>query len=125
MVSGRVLVIGLDPVRIDGWDPEPVVAAIARGHARFAEQGVEADMCLVAPDDNPEAAIVDALTGKDYACVVVGGGIRKHEPLLELFERVVNLVRQHAPGAAIAFNSTPDDTVDAALRWLRLSGNAS
>jgi hypothetical protein len=116
---GRVLVIGLDPVRIPGWDPAPVVAAIARGQERFAELGIEADMCLVDPDDGAEAAIVEALTGHEYACVVVGGGIRKHEPLLELFEQVVNLVRRHAPGAAIAFNSTPDDTADAALRWLR------
>jgi len=120
MAVGRVLVIGLDPVRIPGWDPEPVVAAIARGHARFGDLGIEADMCLVAPDDEDAgAAIVEALTGKDYACVVVGGGIRKHEPLLEFFEKVVNLVRQHAPGAAIAFNSTPEDTADAALRWLQ------
>jgi len=51
--------------------------------------------------------------------VVIGGGIRKHEPLLELFEKVVNLVRRHAPDAAIAFNSSPEDTADAALRWLR------
>jgi hypothetical protein len=38
--------------------------------------------------------------------------------LLEFFEKVVNLVRQHAPGA-IVFNRTPEDTTDAALRWLR------
>jgi hypothetical protein len=114
-----VLVIGLDPVRIPGWDPAPVVAAIARGQARFGELGIEADQCLVAPDDHPEEAIVEALTRHEYACVVVGGGIRKHEPLLDLFEAVVNLVRQHAPGAAIAFNSTPEDTAEAALRWLR------
>jgi hypothetical protein len=119
MAPGRVLVIGLDPVRIPGWDPEPVVAAIERGQARFVDLGIDADMCLVAPDENPEAAIVEALTLNDYACVVIGGGIRKHEPLLYLFEKAVNLVRQHAPGAAIAFNSTPEDTADAALRWLR------
>ncbi len=115
----RVLVIGLDPARVPGWDPEPVLAAIARGHAGFADRGVQADLCLVAPDDSAEEAVVAALTRHAYACVVVGGGIRKHEPLLGLFERVVNLVRQYAPGAAIAFNSTPEDTVDAALRWLR------
>ncbi|MEU5780522.1 hypothetical protein [Micromonospora lupini] len=118
MALGPVLVIGLDPVRIPGWDPEPVVAAIARGQARFAEHGVEADLCLVAPDDDAETAVVEALTRRDYACVVVGGGIRKHEPLLPLFEKMVNLVRRYAPDAAIAFNSTPDDTADAALRWL-------
>jgi hypothetical protein len=119
MALGRVLVIGLDPEKIPGWDPEPVVAAIKRGQARFGEYGIEADMCLVVPDENPEGEIVEALTRNDYACVVIGGGIRKHEPFLEFFERVVNLVRQHAPGAAIAFNSTPDDTADAARRWLR------
>jgi hypothetical protein len=119
MASGRVLVIGLDPVKIEGWDPAPVVAAIARGQARFADLGIDADTCLVDPDDDPETAIAASLAAHDYACVVVGGGIRKHEPLLDLFERTVNLVRLHAPGAAIAFNSTPDDTADAALRWLR------
>ncbi len=74
MVTGRVLVIGLDPTRLDGWDPEPVLAALALGQARFDELGIDADMCLVAPDDDPEGAI--------------------------------------------AFNTTPVDTADAALRWL-------
>lgn len=119
MARGPVLVIGLDPVRVPGWDPEPVVAAIARGQARFGEYGIEADLCLVAPDENAEEVVTAALTRRDYACAVVGGGIRKHEPLLELFEKVVNLIRQHAPRAAIAFNSSPDDMADAALRWLR------
>jgi hypothetical protein len=119
MALGRVLVIGLDPAMIEGWDPEPIKAAIARGQVRFGDLGVEADLCLVAVDGNAEGTIVDALTGKDYACVVIGGGIRKHEPLLEFFEKVVNLTHRHAPGAAIAFNSTPEDCADAALRWLR------
>ena len=50
---------------------------------------------------------------------MIGCGLRTHEPLLDLFERIVNLVRQHAPSAAIAFNSTPEDCADAARRWLR------
>ncbi|MFI9507750.1 hypothetical protein [Nocardia sp. NPDC052566] len=119
MALGRVLVIGVDPTKIPDWDPEPVVAAIARGQARFGDHGIEADLCLVALDEDPEDAIVAALTGNVYACVVVGGGIRKHEPLLEFFETVINLIRQHAPDAAIAFNRSPDDIAEAALRWLR------
>lgn len=111
--------IGLDPAKIEGWDPEPVQAALARGRARFDDHGVEADWCLVGLDTDPEGAIVEALTRKDHLCVVIGGGLRKHEPLLEFFEKVVNLVRQHAPDAAIAFNNTPEDCVNAALRWLR------
>jgi hypothetical protein len=115
----RVLVIGVDPAKLEGWDPEPVQEGIARGRARLGEYGIEADWCLVALDENPEGAIVEALTREDYACVVIGGGIRTHEPLLEFFEKVINMVRRHAPDAAIAFNSTPEDCADAALRWLR------
>jgi hypothetical protein len=38
--------------------------------------------------------------------------------VLTLFEKLVNLIRQHAPQAAILFNTSPADTVEAALRWL-------
>ena len=113
-----MLVIGVDPAKIQGWDPAPIQAALARGRARFVELGIEADLCLVDPDDHPEDAVAAALTGTAYACVVIGGGIRGYEPLLELFENVVNLVIRHAPGAAIAFGRSPEDTADAARRRL-------
>jgi hypothetical protein len=115
----RVLVIGLDPAKLQGWDPQPIQAGIARGRARFDDLGITADWCLVAPDEDPEGAIVAALTSDAHECVVIGGGIRRDDALFELFERVVNLVRRHAPDAAIAFNRTPEDCADAALRWLR------
>ncbi|MGW4641758.1 hypothetical protein ACWEN6_24780 [Sphaerisporangium sp. NPDC004334] len=118
MADARVLVIGLDPAKLQGWDPEPIQTGIARGRARFVDHGIEADWCLVAPDENPEGAIEEALIRGAYACVVIGGGIRKDESMLGLFEKVVNLVRRHAPDAAIAFNSTPEDCLEAALRWL-------
>lgn len=38
--------------------------------------------------------------------------------MLELFEKVINLIRRHAPDAAIAFNSSPDNSVEASMRWL-------
>jgi hypothetical protein len=116
--AARVLVIGLDPGKLDGWDPEPVLAAMARGRERFDELGLTADWCLIAPEDQPEQAVVAALGKSTYECVVIGGGIRRHDPYLELFEQVVNLVRLHAPTAAIAFNSSPVDCADAALRRL-------
>jgi phosphoribosylformimino-5-aminoimidazole carboxamide ribonucleotide (ProFAR) isomerase len=69
-------------------------------------------------DDSAADRIVELLRREPYECVVVGGGIRKEEQLLEFFEVVINLVRRHAPQAAIAFNSTPDDMADAAQRWI-------
>jgi len=120
----RVLVIGLDPHRVPGpWDPAPVAEAIAAGMARFVDAGVAARSCLFGLDgsDDVEAVVTAALDDGPWSVVVVGGGIRKNEEQLELFECVVNLVHRHAPAAAIAFNSTPDGTYDAAARWLRPS----
>lgn len=118
MTDARVLVVGFDPVAIPGLDAEGINAAIVRGQARFDALGIQSDLCLVALDGNAETMIEEALARNDYACVVIGGGIRKPEPLLEFFEKVINLVRQHAPAAAIAFNSSPEDSADAAQRWL-------
>jgi hypothetical protein len=115
----NVLVIGFDPHAFPEYDAKPVVAAIATGQQRFEAEGIPAELCLVKPDATAEPEIVARLTAKQYACVVIGGGIRKHDPAVELFERVIHLVRQHAPGAAIAFNTNPTNSVDAALRWLR------
>jgi len=118
-LAPRVLVIGLDPYRVPGpWDPEPVAAGIEAGRARFAEHGVGVTFCLVGLDgsDDVEAVVAAALASRPWECVVVGGGVRGD---LDLFERVVDLVRRHAPGAAITFNATPTDTYEAALRGLR------
>ena len=116
----RVLVLGLDPYRVPGpWDPEPVAQGIEAGKARFVERGLGAEFCLVGLDgsDDVEAVITTALGARPWECVVIGGGIRGD---LGLLERVTNLVRRHAADAAIAFNSSPDDTFDAATRWVDL-----
>ena len=121
-LTPRVLVIGLDPYRVPGpWDPKPVADAIEVGVARFAEYGVGVRTCLFGLDgsDDVEAVVIDALRAQPWECVTVGGGVRNQ---LELFEQVINLVRRHAPDAAIAFNSTPADTFDAAARWIDVPG---
>ena len=49
----------------------------------------------------------------------MGGGIRKAEDLLELFETIVNLVRCHAPLAEMACNNAPEDILESVARRLR------
>jgi hypothetical protein len=123
-LAPRVLVIGLDPHRVPGpWDPKLVSDAIDAGMARFAEHGIGVESCLFGLDggDDVEAVVAAALSSRPWQCVVIGGGIRKVEDQLELFERVVNLVRRHAPSAAIAFNRNPADTFEAAARWIDAS----
>ena len=123
----RVLVIGLDPYRVPGpWDPKPKADAIDVGMARFAEHGVGVATCLFGLDgsDDVKAVVATALRARPWECVVIGGGVR-NEDQLELFEQVLNLVRQCAPDAAIAFSSTPEETFDAAARWVDIPGQAS
>ncbi|MER7002367.1 hypothetical protein ABT297_04870 [Dactylosporangium sp. NPDC000555] len=121
-LTPRVLVIGLDPYRVPGpWDPKPVADRIEAGRTRFTEHGVAAEFCLFGLDgsDDIEAVVTAVLRAQPWECVVIGGGVRDQ---LELFERVVNLVRRHAPDAAIAFSATPEDTFEAATRWVEIPG---
>jgi hypothetical protein len=124
----RVLVIGLDPYRVPGpWDPTPIADAIELEKVRFAEGRVGAEFCLFGLDgsDDIPAVVTAALEAQSWECVVIGGGVRKAEDLLEVFEQVVNLVRRHAPTAAIAFNTNPVDTFEAAARWIELPEDGS
>jgi hypothetical protein len=111
-----VLLIGLDPRKIAGFDPAPVELAIAMGQKRFDDAGIEIDTCLVEIDDAARAIIANALQAKPYGVVVIGGGIRKPDDLVELFEDVIDLIRRHAPQATIAFNTNPITSLDAAKR---------
>ena len=120
VLTPRVLVIGLDPYRVPGpWDPQPIADGIEVGRARFIDHGVGAQFCLFGLDGSQdvEAVVTGSLCAQPWECVVIGGGVR-NQP--ELFELLVNLVRRHAPDAAIAFNTVPEDTFDAAARWVEV-----
>ena len=116
LAGRRVLVIGLDPHRVAGpWDPVPVAAAIERGMAALHAAGFDAVSCLVALDgsSDPVSDVRRALDGGPWDCVLVGGGLKGEDDLIELFEAVVNLARTRAP---IAFARRPDDLLAAVLR---------
>jgi len=124
----RILLIGYDPETVDFSDPalppgitvEKVRAGIAVAEKQFAERGWEADVCYIRPDDSAGPAVIRQLGSARYDCVVIGGGVRLPAARLTLFEAVINAVHAAAPGAAIAFNTRPDDSADAAARALTL-----
>src|SRR5258708_4785290 len=82
-------------------------------------RGWQADLCLVRPDDTAAPAVERQLADKHYDGVVIGGGIRLPPKSLLQFEAVINAVHRAAPGAFIAFNTRPEDSADAAARWLK------
>ncbi|MGX1761306.1 hypothetical protein ACWIG5_31055 [Streptomyces lydicus] len=112
------LILGFDPHTVPGMDGDAMRTVLDEELARFGAHAVDASLTLITPDESAESMVVAALSERDWDVVVIGGGIRKPEPLLTFFEQVVNLVRQHAPGAAIAFNTSIGDSVEAAKRWL-------
>jgi hypothetical protein len=73
---------------------------------------------MITPDAAGSAMLATALRGAAYDCVVIGGGLPLPPNGLGLFETVVNLVHKAAPNAAIAFNTRPEDTAEAAARQL-------
>jgi hypothetical protein len=125
----RILFVGQKPETVDfsdpalppGFDAEKINAGIAVAVAKIAERGWQGDTCMIQPDETAGPMIEKRLLSADYDCVVIGGGLRLPPKSLALFERVVNAIHKGAPSAAIAFNTRPEDTAEAAARQLKLS----
>ena len=121
----RILLIGIKPEAVDLSDPdlpadlthEKIAAGIEATLADMRGRGWEPGFCSILTDDSVEGAIAECLAER-WDCVVIGGGIRIPKSGLHLFERVINAVRKGSPGTPIAFNTTPNDSADAAARWL-------
>jgi hypothetical protein len=123
----RVLFVGQIPETVDfsdpalppGMDAEKIHAGIAVAMGKMAERGWQADEFMISPDRTGIARLESQLATTTYDCVVVGGGIRVPPKSLWLFEAVINAVHRGAPGTPIAFNTRPEDTAEAAARWLQ------
>ena len=126
-MAGRVLIVGQDADTVDygapgilpGMTAQKVRAGLSASKAALEAGGHACEILEVQPDPRAaQAAIEAALASQTYDVVVIGAGIRNPPPKLLLFETVVNAVARAAPAARIAFNTRPDDSDAAALRWL-------
>jgi hypothetical protein len=125
----RVLFVGQQPETVDYTDPvlppgttaEKINAGIALALKQMTQRGWHADMCLIQPDETAGPEVERMLTVQAYDCVVIGAGIRLPPHNLAIFESVINAVHRAAPGTVIAFNTRPEDSADAAARWLQVS----
>jgi hypothetical protein len=59
-----------------------------------------------------------ALNQNEFDCVLVGAGVRTVPTHFLLFEKIINTIHAHAPGAKICFNTKPSDTAEAVNRWI-------
>ena len=122
----RILLVGYDPEAVDFSDPalppgmtaEKIHAGIEVALKQFAARGWEADVGFIQPDETAGPTVECLLASTSYDCVVIGAGVRLPPRRLAFFEAVINAVHKAAPGATIAFNTRPEDSADAAARWL-------
>jgi hypothetical protein len=129
MATGpSVLIIGLQPQLIDfsspdyaafpGLDAAKVQAALDADEAKLKSLGYDAQLCLIDFGETAEAVVSDRLGQKRFDCVLIGAGVRTIGKNFLLFEKLINVVHEHAPQAKICFNTKPDDTAEAVHRWV-------
>jgi len=119
----NILLIGLDPevVNYDRWPEltaEKLVAGLRRDEATLNDSGYDARICFVDHGETAEGVVKAMLEENDFACVLVGAGVRTDNEEFLLFEKLINVVHEHAPEAKICFNTGPTDSVDAVQRWI-------
>jgi hypothetical protein len=122
----RVLLVGYDPETVDfsnpayppGMSVKKVRVGITLALQQMADRGWENDVCYIRPDGTAEQTVERHLASAKYDCVVIGAGVRLPPQSLADFEAIVNAVHKSAPTAAIAFNTRPEDSGDAAARRL-------
>ncbi len=124
MAQKCVLLIGIDPALVDfsrsaaGRTPEQVTAA---GHAaveQLQSLGYEVQNCLIDLGETAATVVVQTLAQRPFDCILIGAGIRGLPQHTLLFEQVINAIHQHAPAAKLCFNTNPNDTAEAVLRWI-------
>jgi len=122
----RVLLVGYDPEAVDysnpayppGMNAEKIRAGVSLALREMTDRGWESDVCFIRPDKTAGQTVERHLASANYDCIVIGAGVRLPPQGLEVFEAVVNAVHRGAPGAAIAFNTRPEDSADAAARCM-------
>ncbi|MEO0453983.1 MAG: hypothetical protein AAFY98_07580 [Verrucomicrobiota bacterium] len=121
-MNQRVLLIGLraDAVDYEKWDklsPEKLEAAFTEVITELEEAGYQPQWCLTDTGATACEQIQSALKETEPEIVLIGAGVRADGANLFLFEKVINLVHEHAPQAKICFNRLPYDSLDAVKRW--------
>ena len=119
----RVLLIGVEPDLVDyshfpGLNAEKVLAALHTDQANLNGLGYEAQLCFVDLGETAETVVKKKLNESTFDCILIGAGVRTVPAHFSLFEKLINVVHQHAPLAKFCFNTNPSDTAEAVQRWI-------
>ncbi len=124
MTAGKsVLLIGFEPTLLDftnipDLDAEKVMAALKADEARLRGLGYDVELCLHDLGETAETFVRDRLKQKQFNCILIGAGLRTIPKYFFLFEKLINVVHEHAPQAKLCFNTKPSDSAEAVQRWI-------
>lgn len=121
-----VLVVGLDPALIDfskpGWPPGMTAAKVLEGIKSSEDElirlGYTVQTCMHDFGETAEAVVRAQLKQKRFDCVLIGAGVRTNPSNFLLFEKMINVVHEHAPQAKMCFNQLPSDIGESVKRWV-------
>lgn len=119
----KVLLIGLHPSVVDfsafpGLDATKLWAGLNASEAQLQELGYDAKWCLTDLGETAESVVLERLQSQEYDCILIGAGVRTAASQFLLFEKLINLIHEHAPRTKICFNTRPTDTAEAVQRWV-------
>ena len=119
----KVLLIGLHPAVVDyslvpGMDATKLWAGLNEEENRLQQLGYDAQWCLTDLGETAESVVLERLRQKEYDCILIGAGVRTLAAHFLLFQKLINIVHEHAPRAKLCFNTRPTDTVQAVQRWI-------
>jgi hypothetical protein len=124
MKAGKsVLVIGFEPTLLDyttipDLDAAKVMAGLKADETRLRNLGYDVELCLHDLGETAETVVRDRLRQKQFDCIVIGAGVRTIPKYFILFEKLINVVHEHASRAKLCFNTKPSDTAEAVQRWI-------
>jgi hypothetical protein len=123
-----VLIVGLDPTLIDfsdsayaafpGMTAAKVMAGVTADQERLNAIGYDTRICLTDFGETAEAVLLAQLKQQQFDCIMIGAGVRVITTHFILFEKLINLVHEHAPQARFCFNTKPSDAAEAVQRWI-------
>jgi hypothetical protein len=123
LITGKkVLMVGWHPsvvnyAKYPGLTAEKLEASLRGDEAGLSNLGYEVQLALIHSADTAATDVAGMLKGRSFDVVLIGAGVRKDDEHFLVFERLINVVHEHAPHARMAFNTGPTDSAAAVQRW--------
>ena len=118
----KVLMVGWHPTVVDyskypGLTAEKLEGALRADEKKLNDQGYDASIGFIFNGDTATDQLTKTLKENNFDVVMIGAGVRKDDDHFLIFEKLVNIVHEHAPNTRIAFNTGPMDSDAAIQRW--------